>query len=262
MKQAETTEVLLRDLKAETSRRVPLDQLAAQFAKDGVLAFPNFFSPGEMEEVNGELDVHFEELKRTLLKEQMNELAHDHGCDVVPWNPCGEGNEVFQRFHALEKLHRVTEAVLGAGYTAPSSLVMFCIPGGRGQAWHQDCPEDDATVFNLNRLIYTRDVKPEEGSIVFVPGSHRWGRIPPGGHQDPMEGEITLAPTAGTLLFVHGHVFHRVTPNESTRPRISVNFRAFPLGVDPDVTCIGVYRTGTVNFCDEAKQHDGAPAKM
>jgi hypothetical protein len=41
-----------------------------------------------------------------------------------------------------------------------------------------------------------------------------------------------------------------------------VNFRAFPKGVPTQVTCIGVYRNGMVNFCDQAKQHDGTPAML
>jgi ectoine hydroxylase-related dioxygenase (phytanoyl-CoA dioxygenase family) len=137
---------------------------------------------------------------------------------------------------------------------------MFSVGGGRGQAWHQDCPSGESTGFNLNRLIYPEDVTLEDGGIVAVPGSHKLGRIPPGGHQDPMSGEVLLTPAAGTLILLHGHVYHRVTPNLNQRPRLSVNFRAFPVGVSADVTCVGVYRNGTVNFCDKAKQHDGTPA--
>jgi hypothetical protein len=42
--------------------------------------------------------------------------------------------------------------------------------------------------------------------------SHKLGRILLGGHQDPIEGEVILTPTAGTLVLLSGHVFHRVTP--------------------------------------------------
>ena len=155
-----------------------------------------------------------------------------------------------------------TEAVLGCGYTAPGSLVMYYVVGGQGQAWHQDCLADDTTAFNLNRLIYTDDITVEHGAIVVVPGSHKLGRIPPGGHQDPMEGEVVLAPSAGTLIFLNGQVFHRVTPNLNPKPRVSTNFRAFPAGIPSSVTCIGVYRNGAVNFCDGAKMYDGTPAEM
>ena len=71
-----------------------------------------------------------------------------------------------------------------------------------------------------------------------------------------------LTPSAGTLVLLHGHVFHRVTPNLNMKPRVSVNFRAFPAGVDKDVTCIGIYRNNTVNFCDQPKQHDGTPTMV
>jgi hypothetical protein len=88
------------------------------------------------------------------------------------------------------------------------------------------------------------------------------GRIPPGGHQEPIAGERALEPRAGTLVLLHGHVYHRVTPNLNQKPRTSINFRAYPAGTTTAVTCIGVYRNGDVNFCDSNKQHDGKPAPM
>ena len=116
--------------------------------------------------------------------------------------------------------------------------------------------------FNLNRLFYTDDVSLADGAIVFVPGSHLTGRIPPGGHQDPLPGERVLEPRAGTLVLLHGHCYHRVTPNLNQKPRTSINLRSFPSGTPTTVTCVGVYRNGEVNFCDTNKTHDGKPAAM
>jgi hypothetical protein len=61
---------------------------------------------------------------------------------------------------------------------------------------------------------------------------------------------------------LHGHVYHRVTPNLNMKPRTSINLRAYPAGTDADVNCIGIYRNGDVNFCETFKQHDGKPVEL
>ena len=169
-------------------------------------------------------------------------------CDVISWGPCAEGVESFLALRDSPALAEATRACIGDGFAGDASMVMWAAPGGRGQSWHQDCPPQQSGQFNLNRLFYTETVALEDGAIVVVPGSHRHGLIPPGGHQDPLPGEVVLTPTAGTLVLLHGHVYHRVTPNLSGKPRISVNFRAFAKGVSPDVCEIGVYRNGAINF--------------
>ena len=250
----------IQDPRSGEIQNVNAGELKRLFDQEGVIVFPAFYDK-ELDAVNREMEQFFAPYQAEAdAKSGVSEGASKHGCDVIPWNPLETNNEVFRALRDGEKLVETTSAVLGQGFTAPSSLVMFCVGGGRGQAWHQDCPAGEGEGYNLNRLIYTEDVDRQAGSIVFVPGSHRTGRIPPGGHQDPMPNEVVLEPRAGTLVFLHGHVFHRVTPNLYLKPRISVNFRAYPKGVDPDVNCIGVYRNEEVYFCDTPKHHDGSPA--
>ncbi len=237
------------------------EDLRAIFERDGVVLFPEFYSEEDLAAANRELEIHFAPIEQEAREMvSVEQRANKYGCDVIPWNPVGDGNQVFTDLREEPRLVAATEAVLGEGFSAPSSLVMYSVGGGRGQAWHQDCPAGEQAGFNLNRLIYNADVTLADGAIVFVPGSHKSGRIPPGDHQEPMDGEVALEPRAGTLVFLHGHVFHRVTPNQNRKPRVSINYRAYPKGVDPDVNCIGVYRNAEVNFCDKRKNHDGTPA--
>jgi hypothetical protein len=251
----------ITDIHTSQTRTVDAGEIRRLFDEDGVVVFPRFFTDAELDTVNRELADYFAPIEEESKSRMEGEAHTKYACDVIPWNPCGDDhNQVFLDLREHDKFVEATEAALGEGFSAPSSLVMYSVGGGRGQAWHQDCPSDDSDAFNLNRLIYTHDVKLEDGAIVFVPGSHKQGRIPPGDHQELMPGEITLEPEAGTLVFLHGHVYHRVTPNLNQKPRISVNYRAYPAGVDPDVNCIGVYRNGEVNFCDKRKNHDGTPA--
>jgi ectoine hydroxylase-related dioxygenase (phytanoyl-CoA dioxygenase family) len=89
----------------------------------------------------------------------------------------------FVALNEMRELAEVTEALLDPEYsTNPNGLVMYSVGGGRGQAWHQDCPPGgpESKEFNLNRLIYTDDVALADGAIVFVPGSHRMRSHPIG----------------------------------------------------------------------------------
>ncbi len=57
------------------------------------------------------------------------------------WAPLQERNPAFVALNEMSELAQVTEALLDVGYnTNPQGLVMYSVGGGRGQAWHQDCP--------------------------------------------------------------------------------------------------------------------------
>jgi ectoine hydroxylase-related dioxygenase (phytanoyl-CoA dioxygenase family) len=261
-----STVYTITDLRTNQPVKVTPDELRTRFERDGVLVIPNFLSDAQMQPLRREMEAHYApRAASAATSHQGNGQYAQFECDVLVWMPLGEGNAEFIKLNELPALRHVTEEVIGPGYTtSKAGLVMYCVAGGRGQAWHQDCPPDtsDPKAFNLNRLFYTSDVSLQDGAIVFVPGSHRMGRIPPGGHQDPIEGERVLEPRAGTLVLLHGNVYHRVTPNLNNKPRTSINIRTYPAGTPTSVTCIGVYRNGDVNFCDTAKTHDGKPAVL
>ena len=57
-------------------------------------------------------------------------------------------------------------------------MVMYSKQGSQGQAWHQDCPPEDKSQFNLNRLAYTMDIGQDVGGeTLVVPGTHKGGVI-------------------------------------------------------------------------------------
>jgi ectoine hydroxylase-related dioxygenase (phytanoyl-CoA dioxygenase family) len=257
------------DLSSNQAVQASADDLRARFDRDGVLIFPGFLSEAEMAPLRREMEKHYAPRAATAATTHNGAGKYaKFECDVLVWGPIAENNAEFLALQANARLNDVTTIVVGEDYTkSASGLVMFSVGGGRGQAWHQDCPSPEpgapeSRAFNLNRLFYTDNVTLDDGAIVFVPGSHRMGRIPPGGHQDPIAGERALEPTAGTLVLLHGHVYHRVTPNLNMKPRTSINLRAYPKGTPTTVTCIGIYRNGSVNFCESNKQHDGQPAVM
>jgi hypothetical protein len=210
-------------------------ELRQRFERDGVVVMPGFLAEAEMLPLRHELDAHYAPLaSQASTSHNGAGVLAAFECDVMVWAPLQDGNAAFVALNEMRKLAEATEALLDVGYHVnPNGLVMYSVGGGRGQAWHQDCPlgGPESKEFNLNRLIYTDDVALADGAIVFVPGSHRFGRIPSGGHQESIEGEITLEPRAGTVVFLHGHVYHRVTPNLNMKPRTSINLRAYPAGL-------------------------------
>lgn len=254
------------DFAENREAKISKAELRHRFDRDGVVVMTGFLTEAQMIPLRRELDAHYAPLAATAATSHNGAgVLERFECDVMVWAPLKDSNAAFMALNEMRELAEVTEALLGTGYsTNPNGLVMYSVGGGRGQAWHQDCPPEgpESKEFNLNRLIYTDDVELADGAIVFVPGSHRSGRIPSGGHQEPIDGEIALEPRAGTVIFLHGHVYHRVTPNLNMKPRTSINLRAYPAGTNPDVNCIGVYRNGDVNFCETFKQHDGKPVEL
>ncbi len=225
------------------------DDLRDRFFEYGILVFPDYLSGSSVSVLSRTVQDHFMPIlndPERLRDRSTSKINFD--VDVVPWDPLADGDAGFTELANEERLARLTESVLGEGFSAPRGLVMWSIGGGKGQAWHQDCPADKPKAFNMNRLFYLQDTTVDDGAIVVVPGSHTRGRIPRGGSQSPIEGEVVLTPSSGTLVFLHGHVFHRVTPNVSGKPRVSANFRAYPVGITQEVNQIGVYRDGAYDF--------------
>ncbi len=224
--------------------------MKAQFDSDGFVVVPDFLSGEEVAAMVAVIDGHYGPIRADYgsAANAKGSAFERYATEVIPWDPVGEREPLFVQLLVNPKLDAVTAACLGDGYSGDQSLVMLSPPGGKGQAWHQDCPVAEPGYFNVNRLIYVEDVTPDNGSIVIVPKSHRMGLIPEGGPQESIPGEVSLLPKAGTLVLLNGLVYHRVTPNRSDAPRTSVNFRAYAKGVPTDVCMVGVFRNGAFDF--------------
>lgn len=243
------TRHLMRMSNLTTSISNSAEHLRAQFDEYGVLVFEDYLEPAVLRELNDAISAHYNPIVRERFGvDAIGVAGVDFECEVISWDPITEGVQAFRRLGEQGELATITEALIGPGYSSPRGLVMWSVGGGKGQAWHQDCPPDQPAAYNVNRLFYMQNTAQEDGAIVVVPGSHRMGRISRGGPQEPIAGEIVLTPSAGTMVFLHGHVYHRVTPNVSKKPRVSVNLRAYPAGVSADVNRIGIYRNGAYDF--------------
>jgi hypothetical protein len=223
-------------------------KLLSDFEQDGFLVIEDFFDPDLMDDLDHRIRDHFGDNP---------EFLHDDlfigksKAEVVPWFPQNEGVIAFDEINEKARFRGLTTTILGAGWSSQNCMVMFSAKGTNGQAWHQDCSPDDAddaTVFNLNRLVYTSDISDKiGGQTVVVPGSFRQGILPAGDPLGEFKNQVVLRPKKGTLILLHGHTWHRVLPITGAR-RYSTNYRAAPAGTPDDVTDVCVYRNMRYRF--------------
>lgn len=216
-----------------------------KFARDGFVVIEDFFGPDLMETLDQLIHRHFGEAPDFLHNDEFLGKAQT---DVIPWFP---QNDCVKAFDAIDKdprLEALTTAILGQGWASHYCMVMFSKQGTTGQAWHQDCPPQDPSVFNLNRLVYTSDITDDiGGQTVVVPGSHWQGLLPAGDPLGEFDSQSVLRPKKGTLVLIHGHTWHRVLPIRGAC-RVSTNYRAAPAGTPGDVTDVCVYRNMRYRF--------------
>jgi ectoine hydroxylase len=231
---------------------VNLGESIAQFERDGYLVLNEFFDPELMARIDHTIRQHFG--KDPEFRHEEDFLSRSR-TEVIPWFPQNPDLPEFDAvraapFHRLEgnpRLGELTRALLGDGWSPLYCMVMFSNQGTAGQAWHQDCPPDNPAMYNLNRLVYTRDLHGDiGGQTVVMPGSHRRGELPAGEPHENLEGQVVLSPRKGTLVLLHGHTWHRVLP-VSGAFRFSTNYRACPAGTPADITDICVYRN--MRYC-------------
>ncbi|MBC7417805.1 MAG: 2OG-Fe(II) oxygenase [Pedobacter sp.] len=221
------------------------ENYARQFWEDGFLILENFFLPETMDEANDNILQHFGLNPNW---EHTDEFITKSAVEVVPWFPYSEGNTQLDAIDQNSELNAITNSILGDGWDNLYCMAMFSKQGSKGQAWHQDCPPENKLVYNLNRLVYTHDINTETGGeIVIFPKTHKAGILPAGIPDVSLEGEMVYAPKKGTLIFLHGHCWHRVLPVKSAY-RVSTNFRAVPKGTPADITDVCVYRNMRYRF--------------
>ena len=219
----------------------------ARFEAEGYLVVDGFFDAAVMDHLDAVIGGYFG---------GSPEFRHDEAflrksqTEVVPWFPQRDGRDDFDAIENDARLLRLSEAILSPDWKALYCMVMFSPQGTAGQAWHQDCPPESPGRFNLNRLVYTRDVRDDiGGQIVVVPGSHKRGELPAGEPTGTFDDEVVLRPKKGTLLLLHGHTWHRVLPITGGS-RCSINYRAVPAGTPDDITDVCVYRNMRYRFSD------------
>jgi hypothetical protein len=215
------------------------------FWGQGYLHIPSFFSDEIVDKLHYSGISHF--TKNPEFKHD-KEFIHKSSTDVIPWFPQQEGNKLFDNIQKYKSMYTITNSLMGLGWSSQDAMVMYSKSGSNGQAWHQDCPPENPNHFNLNRLVYTSDINGQTGGIIVVrPKTHLTCPITSGGQQQDFDDQVLLKPNKGSLILLHGHTWHRVTPILNT-PRLSINFRCIPNNVPNNITDICVYRNMRYQF--------------
>ncbi|MEL7536553.1 MAG: phytanoyl-CoA dioxygenase family protein [Pseudomonadota bacterium] len=223
----------------------PYRDVVERFWQQGFLVIEDFFAADIMAEIDAAIRGHFGDDPAFF---HTDEFLSQAQTEVIPWFPQNEGPSVFDRLDGDDALQGLTTAILGEGWRSDYCMVMFSKRGTSGQAWHQDCPPENASEFNLNRLVYTSDISDEiGGQTVVVPGSFRRGVLPVGDPVGEIDGAVTLRPRRGTLVLLHGHTWHRVLPIKGAF-RYSTNYRAAPRNTSDGITDVCVYRNMRYRF--------------
>lgn len=222
-----------------------IERLAMEFEERGFVYLEGVFAPELMDRLQSLIEKWYAVDHATELDGAFSAAART---EVAPWFPRRHDVHAFDVLDGEPLLRDLTARVLGAEWQSQYCMVMQSKAGSAGQAWHQDCPPEHASMFNLNRLIYSADILEENGGqICIMPGSHRRGELPAGDPHESLSGEIILSPRKGDLIFLHGHCWHRVLPI-THRDRYSINCRAAPRGAPDDLTDICVYRNMRYQF--------------
>ena len=222
-----------------------MQELTEEFWERGFIIFDGYFDADLMDRYNQMILDHYGLLPDW---EHTDEFVSKSATEVVPWFPYREGNTEFNTINDDPFLNDVTEAIIGQDWANLYCMCMFSKQGTKGQAWHQDCPPENPSIYNLNRLVYTHDITPETGGeLCVMPGTHKQGELPAGIPDQELDGQLEFRPKKGTLVILHGHAWHKVKPIKDAY-RISTNFRAVPYGVPEDVTDVCVYRNMRYRF--------------
>ena len=220
-------------------------QYAKDFWENGFLVIENFYDKDLMDKLNARILEHYGLNPEW---EHSDEFIQKSATEVVPWFPFREGDNTFEIIEQDERLLKLTQAILGEGWEKLYFMVMFSKKGTKGQAWHQDSPPENPNQFNLNRLFYTHDITDKIGGKTIVyPKTHRTGAITVGDPHEDLDGQVVLSPKKGTLIILHGHLWHRVLPIKGEY-RVSANSRAIPKDTPEDITDIAVYRNMRYRF--------------
>ena len=223
-----------------------VNKYAKDFWENGFLVLENFFDTNMMDTLNTIILDHYGLQPEW---EHSDEFIQKSATEVIPWFPFQEGNNVFDIIEKDARLLTITKAILGEDWEKLYFMAMFSQQGTRGQAWHQDSPPENQKQFNLNRLFYTHDINERIGgqTIVF-PKTHLGGTaISVGDPHEDLEGQVVLSPKKGTLIILHGHLWHRVLPVKGAY-RLSANSRAISKDTPKDITDIAVYRNMRYKF--------------
>jgi ectoine hydroxylase-related dioxygenase (phytanoyl-CoA dioxygenase family) len=211
--------------RADTRREIDVHATPEElerFRTDGYLVREKLFGAEQVERL------------RTALGEVM-EREHPGGLDgLAEWQRRDgvymrhlmDKHPTFLELFRFEPTLSVARAVLGPQVQVQplTSRISFPDEAHRGTTWHfhqRVIPDPIPPFFTrphvLDCLIYLDDVTDENGPLSVVPGTHlRIEEDLVDDYSEGLPGAVTLRPSAGSCVMIHGATWHRAHP---TTPR-------------------------------------------
>lgn len=228
--------------------------------EQGALHLPAFFSPAESQRLVEEAQVIMSQ--PALMSPRDESFYARYGADNATFVNQHAHGALLGSLVEGPRLASLASSLFPQGAAFHMSLVQLSEPGRRqGISWHQDVDPSQHEGALYNFLIYPEDLTLESGPLVYVPGSHRAGRLPPGDHYGALPGQRELVARAGDLAIVHGTLFHCVPRNQTGRRRFSINLRFRDARVRADQMTVGVYRNGKFDYGKGAPVQDPASGR-
>ena len=186
----------------------------ARLIEDGCLVIERLFSGDALER----------------LREAILEVAEREGHAVRSGREWGgvflrhlmDKHPAFLDLFRLEPCLSIARATLGPQVRVLPTTGRIAWPDAQGQAtpWHihqrvfpSPRPAFFAPPVVIDALIYLDDLDEASGPVCIVPGSHRWeDREFPGGPHDDIPGQVSLTVPAGSVVMIHGNLWHRGLP--------------------------------------------------
>lgn len=126
------------------------------------------------------------------------------------------------------QLAAVAHVLAGKPFKLSSLNSRAALPGQGAQSlhvdWHERVQVNRHQVCNSIWMLC--DFTPDNGATRVVPGSHRSGRIPGEGGDDPRlphPDEVLVTGTAGTCVVFNSHLWHGGTTNRTKQPRPAIH---------------------------------------
>lgn len=138
-------------------------------------------------------------------------------------------DELFRSVIAEPKLLACVEQVLGSQFKLSSLNARSARPHANGlQPLHCDTGELPDSCGNrvCNIIWMLDDFTRENGATRYVPGSHRWGKLPQDVLADPSaphSDEKLIIGRAGTVVVMNAHLWHGGAANQTDKPRLALH---------------------------------------
>jgi hypothetical protein len=187
-----------------------------QLDEQGYLVLPGLMSPDLLARLRDRVDELFAEEGDRAGWEFKTEPGARRLANLV------NKGRVFEEVIVTPEVLDAMAHVLGPEFKLSSVNVRSADPhSASDQPLHADSGAlaDAEGYWVCNSVWMLDDFTPENGATRFVPGSHRWGEVPPPGMYDPHPGQQLVLGKAGDVVVMNAHMWHGGTANRTAAPR-------------------------------------------